>query len=107
MNLTANKVTLEVGDNADDYLQADVQERAERKVSANLWTAILESLDKPFRDKIAPKVAYPLKNMTKAEIIKTLPPDLLDLCWSCRDPVRNDDAILPCGICHACKQREK
>ena len=107
MNLTADKVTLEIGDNADDYLQEDVKQRAERNVSSNLWAALLDSMDEVFRKKVAPEVSYPLKNMTKAEILDDMPQDLIDLCWSCREPLRIDGQVKPCGECHACKQLVK
>lgn len=104
MNLTADNVTLEIADNADDYLQDDVQSRKERNASDNLWTAILGSLDEVFCKKITPTVSYPLKHMTKREILQAMPQELIDLTWSCREPVRDAEGVRPCGKCHACKQ---
>lgn len=35
-----------------------------------------------------------------------LGPDLLDLTWSCRAPVKgDDDGVTPCGVCPACVRR--
>jgi tRNA(Ile)-lysidine synthase TilS/MesJ len=107
MNLTADKVSLAIGDNADDYISGDVKDRAERNVSTNLWKALHESMDEIFREKVSEDVDYPLKNMTKQQILDDMPQDLLDLCWSCREPVRKGEKVTACGKCHACKQLQK
>lgn len=43
---------------------------------------------------------YPLADMTKAEIVRALPDDLLALCWWCRRPRSGQ----PCHDCHTCRQ---
>lgn len=42
---------------------------------------------------------YPLYSLTKKEVIQLMPPELLEMCWFCREP--KDDR--PCGECHSCK----
>ena len=104
MNLTADKVSLMLGVNADDFAEPAIQERAKRGASTKLWTAILGSMDDVFRKKMASEVSYPLKNITKCEIMNDMPQELIDLTWSCREPVRDNGEIIACGKCHACKQ---
>ncbi|MEM7652202.1 MAG: hypothetical protein AAF220_03380 [Pseudomonadota bacterium] len=40
--------------------------------------------------------------VTKAEEIAALPPELRDLVWYCRRPVREGDISRPCGQCKTC-----
>jgi 7-cyano-7-deazaguanine synthase in queuosine biosynthesis len=47
-------------------------------------------------------VVYPLKNLSKADVIEMMPEDLLNLCWYCRKPVNNE----PCEKCATCKEVE-
>ena len=49
----------------------------------------------------------PLSEMTKKEVYAYLPKELSELTWSCRRPIYNNDKILKCGICVACKELEK
>jgi len=46
---------------------------------------------------------YPVYHTPKAELAAALPPELLDLTWSCRRPV---DGFRPCLTCKACKARQ-
>lgn len=60
--------------------------------------------------KIGPVVPiiFPLKYVTKVNVIATLPPELYTLTWVCEIP-RNphgDTTILPCGECPGCVNRE-
>ena len=41
---------------------------------------------------------YPIKDMTKCEVMDKLPKDLLELTWYCRRPIQNK----PCGSCATC-----
>ncbi|MBP9738821.1 hypothetical protein KBD20_03975, partial [Candidatus Saccharibacteria bacterium] len=45
---------------------------------------------------------FPHKNLTKAEIYKTLPPELALLTWSCRRPRYVDGKPIECGQCKTC-----
>ena len=47
---------------------------------------------------------YPVYDTPKAELAAALPPELLDLTWSCRRPI---DGYRPCLACKACIAREK
>jgi 7-cyano-7-deazaguanine synthase in queuosine biosynthesis len=47
---------------------------------------------------------YPVFRTPKAELAAGLPPELLDLTWSCRRPL---EGLRPCGICKACRAREE
>ena len=46
------------------------------------------------------KYLYPIANFTKEDLMRRMPPELLELCWFCRTP--NDGA--PCGTCDTCKK---
>jgi 7-cyano-7-deazaguanine synthase in queuosine biosynthesis len=52
-----------------------------------------------------PKVEwiYPVYQTPKAALAAALPPELVDLTWSCRTPV---DGFQPCGACKACRARQ-
>ncbi len=54
--------------------------------------------------KRSPEYIYPVKDMSKAEVIAYLPQDLLHLTWSCRTPQRTQSAFKRCGQCHTCQQ---
>lgn len=45
---------------------------------------------------------YPLSNLTKAEVYKTLPPELALLTWSCRTPRYVGNRPVECGSCKTC-----
>jgi 7-cyano-7-deazaguanine synthase in queuosine biosynthesis len=42
---------------------------------------------------------------TKRELAASLPPELVELTWSCRRPVRRGGDWVPCGACKACLAR--
>ncbi len=46
---------------------------------------------------------YPVYHTPKAELAAALPPELLELTWSCRRPV---DGFRPCLACKACRTRQ-
>ena len=46
---------------------------------------------------------YPVYDTPKAVLAAALPPELLDLTWSCRTPV---DDYKPCMTCKACRARQ-
>jgi 7-cyano-7-deazaguanine synthase in queuosine biosynthesis len=48
---------------------------------------------------------YPVYHATKRELAAALPPELVELTWSCRRPVRAAEGFRPCGACKACLAR--
>lgn len=46
------------------------------------------------------ELVHPMIHMTKAEVVRDLPPELLALCWWCRRPKGGR----PCHSCHTCQQ---
>jgi len=50
-------------------------------------------------------IERPMRSMTKNEIKKIMPKELVDLTWSCRSPKFVKGKPIPCGQCHACKER--
>lgn len=46
---------------------------------------------------------YPQKHLNKAEVYKTVPPELAKLTWSCRTPRYADGKPIECGRCKTCK----
>lgn len=61
-----------------------------------------EAWDQPIQRLARNPITYtfPLAEMTKADIVRALPSDLLALCWWCRRP----RAGQPCHQCHTCRQ---
>ena len=55
-----------------------------------------------------PRVEWvlPVYHTPKAELAAGLPPELLDLTWSCRRPVETAKGFRPCMTCKACKVRQ-
>ena len=76
--------------NKDDFAQEDFQDRLDNSMR------ILENVVYPDLENI--KVLYPQNEMTKQEIMASLPNTLVQRCWYCRTP----KAGLPCGVCDAC-----
>lgn len=48
---------------------------------------------------------YPVYRRTKAELAAALPPELVELTWSCRRPVSVAGSFRACGACKACLAR--
>lgn len=63
---------------ADDYLQEGFQERLDQieKILYLVSERTAENL----------KIVFPLKEMSKYEVMKAIPPSILPLTWSCRYP---------------------
>jgi len=50
---------------------------------------------------------FPVYDTPKADLARELPPELLDLTWSCRRPLRSPTGWVACGACKACHARPK
>lgn len=88
ISLLGNYDEIWIGSNKNDY--------------DNYWDCrpeFIESLNRMIQDPI--KVRAPLINMTKNEIIKSIPDSLRSLAWSCYEP-KGDR---PCGKCDSCEQK--
>lgn len=48
------------------------------------------------------RLVAPFIFATKAQVMDSLPPELLALTWSCYEPTA---AGKPCGTCNSCKAR--
>lgn len=46
-----------------------------------------------------PTLVYPMVHLTKEQVVRSMPRDLLELCWYCRTPV----GVRPCGKCGTCR----
>lgn len=64
----------------------------ERRVRANKILAAFTPVEK----------IYPVLNLSKHEIYDSLPENLRNKFWSCRQPVYNEKNIAPCGKCDTC-----
>jgi len=51
-----------------------------------------------------PEFIYPIIDITKQDILKDIPHDLLNLTWSCRSPQQVGDDFIKCGICPSCRE---
>lgn len=50
---------------------------------------------------------YTHRDLTKAEVFATVPPELAALTWSCRTPHYVDGKPIECGRCKSCKSEMK
>lgn len=49
------------------------------------------------------ELIYPVRHLSKQEILDLLPADVAELAWSCRRPAyRSPDVPTPCGACKTC-----
>jgi len=54
-----------------------------------------------------PRIIWPVGQMTKADVLHFLPPDLRGLVSYCRDPLEESDrTFTPCGKCVSCRTRQ-
>lgn len=56
-----------------------------------------------FTHRVDSEVKMPIKHLTKKEVVKMIPPELLELTWSCRRPINGQR----CNECRACKEEIK
>lgn len=92
-------------ENSDFELEVN-QHRAKNKITENLWNALCESIDYQMGEHISRTLLFPLMemNMTKATMMTALPKELLEITWSCRRPVRDENGhSFPCGKCKPCQ----
>ena len=101
--IKADNVQLMLGITANDAKRPVIMNRVKRNVLGNLWTALRESIDDEQRGRINPEVAFPIKDMTKRQIVEHLPTNLRQLTWSCRLPVKVQGMTVPCGTCLPCQ----
>ncbi|MCH2021136.1 MAG: 7-cyano-7-deazaguanine synthase [Saprospiraceae bacterium] len=81
---------------AFDYLQDGFQDRLKQ------IEKILYLVSERNRDDL--KIIFPLKHMSKYEVMKVIPNEILELTWSCRYPEGTDNWNLQrCHKCPACK----
>ena len=81
---------------ADDYLQPGFEQRLEH-IEKILYT-VAE------RSHTDLQIVFPLKSMSKYEVMKSIPPDILPLTWSCRYPqgLQPDYSMVRCHECQPC-----
>jgi len=101
VNLPGERIRVAVGWSADDLKRAVVRERMERGVPHRVWEALRDSVDHAGR--LDHELDLPLLDLSKAEIVRRTPGELLDLAWVCRRPLVESGQARPCGICHACR----
>ncbi len=92
------------GVTADDYVGegSDFYERLDKYAKILYLVADIDST--------VFNIVKPLDKMSKYEIMKMLPPDILEHCWSCRYPVARETysyQLERCHICPPCKVIDK
>jgi 7-cyano-7-deazaguanine synthase in queuosine biosynthesis len=50
---------------------------------------------------------YPVYDMSKAQVVASLPEELRAAAWSCRRPVATADGYRSCGECKPCRKRRE
>jgi 7-cyano-7-deazaguanine synthase in queuosine biosynthesis len=81
---------------ADDFLQEGFFERLD------LIEKIFYAISQRSKEEI--KIVFPLKEKLKYEVMKLLPPEILQLTWSCRNPqgMQADYSMVRCHKCQPC-----
>lgn len=99
------KVSIALGWLYSDYQDDILNGRATGRITEKLWEALCDSMDKNLGENVDREILFPLIDMkiSKKEILKAIPQELLILTWSCRRPVKDNKNISrPCGKCHPC-----
>jgi 7-cyano-7-deazaguanine synthase in queuosine biosynthesis len=90
-------------------LAADLDE-IKRKVSASQRRAF-EAMYACYRERKlgAPDLQwiYPVYEMSKTQVVASLPEPLRAVAWSCRRPVASADGYRVCGECKPCRRRRE
>lgn len=84
-------ITVAIGINADDLKDTSLSDVREK--SAEIFGTFSTA-----------KKIYPAINMTKKEVIDSLPKELVKLSWSCRTPLYRDNKAYKCMKCGTCRQ---
>ncbi len=85
---------------ADDYLQEGFNERLE-KITRILYVSSARTSEDL-------KIVFPIKEMSKYQVMKELPSELLSLTWSCRYPeIGPPYTFVRCHKCPQCKVIDK
>lgn len=99
------EVHVAIGWHNKDHTSIIERERRIR-VTQNVWHALHDAYDPLFSNSVSRELLFPILEMgiSKKEMIKMLPRELLQMTWSCRRPIKGDKGISrPCGKCHPCK----
>ena len=100
-------ISLALGWQYSDYQEDLINGRAKERVTEKLWEALCESIDYGLDKHINREILLPLVQMklSKKEMLKILPLELLRLTWSCRRPLKDKNSVSrPCGKCHPCRE---
>jgi 7-cyano-7-deazaguanine synthase in queuosine biosynthesis len=97
------RIHLHIGWTPEDMKIPIVQERVKHDVSNNLWRALKLSLGNPpnLPDILTKRLVD--DNITKKDMLQELPPELLELTWTCRTPVHGKK----CNMCSSCQERRR
>ncbi len=95
------KINIHIGWTPEDMGIPIVQTRVKHDVSNNLWRALRLSLGNPPNtpDTLTKRLVD--DNITKKDMIQELPPELLELTWTCREPIHGEK----CNMCSSCQER--
>ena len=97
----ANLITVELGWCYEDLELPHNIERVRKNVNDILWQALVNSVNERVNlNPILPKTLI-LDKITKQQMKDEMPPELYNMCWSCRFPKGSN----PCGQCNSCKAR--
>ncbi len=96
-----------VGTHQDDvFMQQGIDERGFGDGSRRLQEALgvfYASFGTSNRETL-PSIYWPLKDMTRQQVVDSLPKDLLALTWTCRQPIKLANGEFDiCGQCISCK----
>jgi 7-cyano-7-deazaguanine synthase in queuosine biosynthesis len=102
LNLPPDPTFVALGWCEADLARPEVAARSAQEITPNVWRSLWASIGS--RPHIERELAMPLVDMklSKTDIAKRLPMDLLKLCWSCRAHAAAA-SDRPCGQCGSCR----
>ena len=96
-----------IGTHQDDiFMQTGVDERGFGDGSRRLQEAlgVFYACFGTSNREALPSIYWPLRDMTRQDVVNSIPKDLLELTWSCRTPLKTEtNDFRPCGKCISCK----
>ena len=100
----ADLINVALGACLEDLERPLIKERMERGVNPQLWAALRNSMSDRAAN-LNENYSLPLveNKISKSQMVKELPKEILDQVWSCRQPVEDKQ----CGQCESCKQLNK
>lgn len=98
ISLRNEKVVLNTGRvQEDDKIATSIRQM---EYSQAIW----EASTKKYEKLVEKEIAKPIKHLSKKDLMKDMPQELIDMVWYCRHDYNNG---VPCGQCKSCRDMQK